>query len=113
MFLHRVIPFGENTDNILVLGQITTIKTVNRWHEEPSFKGIIKRHGQLPNLSGIADNPIAKLNVQSSFKLSINKDTPEAHKLANSPSTGVSVHKIKNEIMKKLVSQYQGLVCIG
>ncbi len=103
----------ENTDNILVLGQITTIKTVNRWHEEPSFKGIIKRHGQLPNLSGIADNRIAKINVQSSFKLSINKDSPEAHKLANSPSTGVSVHKIKNEIMKKLVSQYQGLVCIG
>ena len=53
----------------LSLGQITEIETKNRWHEEPSFKGIIKRHGKLPNLSGIADNRIAILNVQSSFLL--------------------------------------------
>ena len=55
----------ESDSTIFVLGQITEIKTVNRWHEEPSFKGIIKRHGSLPNLSGISDNRIAKINVQS------------------------------------------------
>ena len=74
---------GDNT--VLVLGQITEIETKNRWHEEPSFKGIIKRHGNLPNLSGVADNRIAKINVQSSFVLG--EENSEAHKLANSPST--------------------------
>ena len=97
---------------ILVLGQITEIRTENKWHEEPSFKGIIKRHGSLPNLSGISDNRIAKINVQSSFKLI--EGHPEAHKLANSPSTGEPVKAINNDIMKELVSQYKGqLVCIG
>ncbi len=101
---------GENT--VLVLGQITEIETKNRWHEEPSFKGIIKRHGKLPNLSGVADNRIAKINVQSSFILT--SDKSEAHKLANSPSTGVPVKGITNEVMQELMKQYQGqLVCLG
>ena len=84
----------ESDSTIFVLGQITEIKTVNRWHEEPSFKGIIKRHGSLPNLSGISDNRIAKINVQSSFKLKEQDNMPEAHKLANSPSTGEAVKKL-------------------
>ncbi len=101
---------GENT--VLVLGQITEIETKNRWHEEPSFKGIIKRHGKLPNLSGVADNRIAKINVQSSFILT--SDKSEAHKLANSPSTGVPVKQITNDVMQGLMQQYEGqLVCLG
>ena len=104
----------ESDSTIFVLGQITEIKTVNRWHEEPSFKGIIKRHGSLPNLSGISDNRIAKINVQSSFKLKEQDNIPKAHKLANSPSTGESVKKVNNEIMRELVKQYKKqLVCIG
>lgn len=102
----------EGADTILVLGQITDIHTENRWHEEPSFKGIIKRHGILPNLSGVADNRIAKINIQSCFKLAEEKN--EAHKLANSPSTGEPVKKINNQIMQGLVHQYKGqLVCLG
>ena len=103
------VPEGEN--QVLVLGQITEIETRNRWHEEPSFKGIIKRHGKLPNLSGVADNRIAKINIQSSFILS--DSHVEAHKLANSPSTGTPVKKVSNEIMKELMKQYEGLVCLG
>lgn len=90
----------EGNKNILVLGQITEIETKNRWHEEPSFKGIIKRHGKLPNLSGVADNRIAILNVQSSFLLD-GKANP--HKLANSPSTGMPVKRVNNEIMQELM----------
>ena len=101
---------GENI--VLVLGQITDIRTVNRWHEEPSFKGIIKRHGRLPNLSGIADNRVAKITVQSSFNISGN--ISKAHKLANSPSTGELVGRVSNAIMENLVVQYKGeLICIG
>ena len=105
----------EGTGYVLVLGQITEIKTENRWHEEPSFKGIIKRHGMLPNLSGVADNRIAKINVQSSFQIPDNDSHKyEAHKLANSPSTGVPVKKISNDIMQELMRQYEkGLVSLG
>lgn len=90
----------EGDKNVLILGQITEIETKNRWHEEPSFKGIIKRHGRLPNLSGVADNRIAILNVQSSFLLG---EKPKPHKLANSPSTGMPVKRVNNKIMQELM----------
>ena len=103
----------EGSKTVLILGQITEIKTQNRWHEEPSFKGIIKRHGKLPNLSGVADNRIAILNVQSSFLLD---QQANPHKLANSPSTGVPVKRVNNEIMQELIkNQYHkyNLVSLG
>lgn len=91
----------EGPDVVLSLGQLTDVRTENKWHEEPSFKAVIKRHGYLPHLSGVADNRIAKLNVQSSFKL---HDTgSEAYKLANSPSTGSQVSAMNNEIMTALL----------
>lgn len=102
----------EGNKTVFVLGQITEIQTRNRWHEEPSFKGIIKRRGALPNLSGVADNRIAKINVQSCFVLPKEKK-PEAHKLANSPSTGIAVHKVSNDIMKVLMTGKKELVCLG
>ena len=102
----------EGNRTVLVLGQITEIETQNRWHEEPSFKGIIKRHGNLPNLSGVADNRIAKVKVQSSYLLASSK--PEAHKLANSPSTGVPVKKVNDNVMRELMIPYKGqLVSLG
>jgi len=105
----------EGEKNILVLGQITEIKTENKWHEEPSFKAVIKRHGSLPHLSGVADNRIATITVQSSFTLGKNEeDFPEAHKLANSPSTGQPVKRITNELMELLMKEHEkSLVCIG
>ena len=106
----------EGDGEVLVLGQITEVKTENRWHQEPSFKGIIKRHGFLPNLSNVADNRIAKINVQSSFQMpsgSVKNHGYVAHKLANSPSTGVPVKKVSNEIMNKLVEKHSNLVSLG
>jgi len=105
----------EGDKNVLVLGQITEIRTENKWHEEPSFKSVIKRHGSLPHLSGVADNRIATITVQSSFTLAKNNgDFPEAHKLANSPSTGQPVRRISNDLMKLLMKEHEkGLVCLG
>lgn len=94
------VPEGNTT--IISLGQITDIRTENKWHEEPSFKAVIKRHGYLPHLSGNADNRIAKLTVQSSFKIS---NEINAHKLANSPSTGNKVCAVSNNLMDELLKK--------
>ena len=77
----------EDKRNVLVIGQIIEIETKNRWHEDPAFKGVIKRHGSLPHLSGAADNRIATISVQASYDLG--KDSPEGYILGTSPSTGV------------------------
>ena len=105
-------PVKEGKNTVFVLGQVTEIETKNRWHEEPSFKGIIKRHGKLPNLSGIADNRIAILDVQSSFLLKDNEEI-HPHKLANSPSTGVQAIRADNEIMKEILREHESLVTMG
>jgi hypothetical protein len=98
----------ENDKHIVSLGQITEVMTSNKWHEEPSFKAVIKRHGSLPHLSKEADNRIAILNVQSTFKVISDSDV-KAHKLSNSPSTGMKISGMTNEIMQALVEP----VCKG
>ena len=60
---------NEDGKDVLVIGQIISVETQNRWHEDPSFKGVIKRHGKLPHLSGTADNRIATISVQACYVL--------------------------------------------
>lgn len=98
----------EDGRNVLVIGQIIEIETKNRWHEDLAFKGVIKRHGSLPHLSGAADNRIATISVQASYDLG--KENPEGYILGTSPSTGVKVHKMNNEVMTTLMTVHQNSV---
>ena len=95
----------EDGENILVIGQIIDIQTKNRWHEDPSFKGVIKRHGRLPHLSGTADNRIATISVQACY--SLGKSTPESYILGTSPSTGERIQKMNNEVMTALMKNHE------
>lgn len=92
----------EEGRSILVIGQIIDVETKNRWHEDPAFKGVIKRHGSLPHLSGAADNRIATISVQACYDLG--KDSPEGYILGTSPSTGVKVFKMNNSVMDSLMT---------
>lgn len=87
------------------LGQIVEVETKNRWHEDPSFKGVIKHHGTLPHLSGVADNRMAKISVQSSFD--VTNQEPEIYLLGMSPSTGIPVEIVNNHLMDLLVQHHK------
>ena len=95
----------EDGRRILSLGQIVEVETKNRWHEDPSFKGVIKHHGKLPHLSGVADNRMAKISVQSSFD--VTNQEPEIYLLGMSPSTGIPVEIVNNDLMDLLVQHYK------
>ena len=95
----------EDGEDILVIGQIIEIQTKNRWHEDPSFKGVIKRHGRLPHLSGTADNRIATISVQACYNLG--KSAPESYILGTSPSTGERIQKMNNEVMSALMKNHE------
>ncbi len=95
----------EDGENILVIGQIIEIQTKNRWHEDPSFKGVIKRHGKLPHLSGTADNRIATISVQACYNLG--NSIPESYILGTSPSTGERIQKMNNEVMTTLMKNHE------
>src|SRR5690554_6315292 len=58
---------NEDGQNVLVMGQVVSIETKNRWHEDQAFKGVIKRYGSLPHLSGSADNRVANISVQACY----------------------------------------------
>lgn len=95
----------EDGRKILSLGQIVEVETKNRWHEDPSFKGVIKHHGSLPHLSGVADNRMAKISVQSSFD--VTNQRPEIYLLGMSPSTGIPVEIVNNDLMDLLVQHHK------
>ncbi len=99
------VQLEENERKVLSLGQIVEIETRNRWHEDPSFKGVIKHYGKLPHLSGVADNRMAKISVQSSFDVTEQK--PNIYSLGMSPSTGIPVATVDNKLMDLLV-KYHG-----
>ena len=92
----------EDGRKVLVIGQIISIETKNRWHEDPAFKGVIKRHGSLPHLSGAADNRIATISVQACYDLSKDGEAL-GYILGTSPSTGQRVWKMDNTVMKALM----------
>ena len=98
----------EDGRRILSLGQIVEVVTKNRWHEDPSFKGVIKHHGELPHLSGVADNRMAKISVQSSFD--VTNQEPEIYLLGMSPSTGIPVEIVNNELMGLLVQHHKNAI---
>jgi hypothetical protein len=102
----------EDGRNVLVIGQVIEIETKNRWHEDPAFKGVIKRHGSLPHLSGAADNRIATISVQACYDLG--SENPEGYILGTSPSTGVKVYKMDNEVMGTLmIGNKESITYIG
>lgn len=94
----------EDKRSILVIGQIIEIETKNRWHEDPAFKGVIKRHGSLPHLSGHADNRIATISVQACYDLQLGN--PQSHILGTSPSTGIKVFRMNNGVMDALMKNH-------
>ncbi|MDD9858970.1 MAG: DUF87 domain-containing protein [Nitrospira sp.] len=95
----------EDGRQILSLGQIFEVETKNRWHEDQSFKGVIKHYGSLPHLSGKADNRMAKISVQSSFD--ITNQEPKVYVLGMSPSTGIPVQIVNNSLMNLLVEHHK------
>ena len=102
----------EDSEDILVIGQIISIQTKNRWHEDMAFKGVIKRHGKLPHLSGHADNRIATISVQACY--SLHDADPKGHILGMSPSTGEPVLKMNNDVMRSLVKVHgEAITYIG
>lgn len=98
----------EEGQNVLVIGQVTSIETQNRWHQDPSFKGVIRLHGSLPHLSGRADNRIATISVQAAYLLGeAGAGDADGHILGTSPSTGIEVKKMNNAVMGALMKQHE------
>lgn len=99
----------QDQEKLVVIGQISEIETQNRWHEDLTFRGIIKRRGSLPHLSEKADVRTAKLNVQACFSIAPDGKIT-AGTLGTSPATGTPIISVRDEILDKLLEQYKNQI---
>ncbi|MGV9935771.1 ATP-binding protein [Streptomyces olivaceoviridis] len=101
---------------LLALGTVAEIETRNRWHEDLNMRGVVKLHGHLPHLSGVGDTRTAKVVVQAVYET----DTAEppftsppqeaSGALGMSPSTGVPVRRVDDDIIGALVARHRSEV---
>lgn len=103
-------PLEEKT--LVALGTVTEIRTVNRWHEDPNMRGVLKMHGSLPHLSGVGDVRTAEVLIQAAYLAespdpSIGAPAIEsAGSLSMSPTTGASVSRVTDEFLESLLRRH-------
>jgi hypothetical protein len=97
---------------LIALGTVTEIKTVNRWHEDPNMRGVLKMHGTLPHLSAVGDVRTAEVLVQAAYLA----DAPDpavgeppiesAGSLSMSPTTGADVARVTDAFLTSLLRRH-------
>jgi len=105
--VYLVVP--QDNKQLVVIGQISKVETKNRWHEDLTFRGIIKRRGRLPHLSERADVRTATISVQACFAITPGSQSPDdvtESILGISPSTGLTIYRVRDEVLHTLLQKY-------
>jgi len=105
--VYLVVP--QDDKQLAVIGQISKVETKNRWHEDLTFRGIIKRRGRLPHLSERADVRTATISVQACFAITPGSQSPDEVTesiLGMSPSTGLTIYRVRDEVLYALLQKY-------
>lgn len=85
-----------------VLGQITSIEMRNRWHEDQTFKNIIKTNQSLPSITPVQDTRTAVMKVGGCFVQK--QDGSYSHgDLGSVPSTGTSVNLVQQHFLDNVL----------
>lgn len=87
------------------VGQIIGIELRNRWHEDATFRNLIKRTGEIPPITSRQDTRTAQLAVGATFRQSNNDYEPD--QLGMVPPTGTRVAQVNQEIIDSLLAIYQ------
>ena len=56
-----------SSEKTAVLGQITSVEMRNRWHEDQTFKNIVKSRGEVPAITKLQDTRTATMKVGGCF----------------------------------------------
>lgn len=111
--VYLVVP--QDGRQLAVIGQISHVETKNRWHEDLTFRGIIKRRGHLPHLSDHADVRTATISVQACFGVAPGESEEVIESILGiSPSTGLTIYRVRDEVLEALLRKYADqLLCLG
>ncbi len=85
-----------------VLGQITSMEMRNRWHEDQTFKNIIKSSHVLPSITPAQDTRTAVMKIGGCFVQ--NADGSYSHgDIGSVPSTGTPVNIVRQQFLDSVL----------
>ena len=96
----------QNGAPITSVGQIVGIELRNRWHEDATFRNLIKRTGEIPPITSRQDTRTAQLAIGATFKNTLNPGY-EPDLLGMVPPTGTRVVKVEQHLIDSLLAIYQ------
>ena len=82
-----------------VLGQITSIQMRNRWHEDQTFKNIIKSNIKLPAITPQQDTRVAVMKIGGCFVQEESQEHYSHGDLGGVPATGTSVQLVDQKFL--------------
>ena len=95
----------QNGLPISSIGQVVGIELRNRWHEDATFRNLIKRTGEIPPITSRQDTRTAQLVVGATFKRAAQGYDPDL--LGMVPPTGTRVVRVDQPLLDSLLSIYQ------
>lgn len=106
------VRIDDVTENqYLVLGQVSSIETINRWHEEAALKNYIKLRGFLPHLTKVGDITEGKIQIIGAYQKTL--DGYRKARISVPPGSGIDVAMVENGQVMDLVQHESGYVFIG
>ena len=103
---------GDGTENqYLVLGQVSSIETINRWHEEAALKNYIKLRGCLPHLTKVGDITEGKIQIIGAYQKTL--DGYQKSRISVPPGSGIDVSMVESGQVTDLVHHETGYAFIG
>ena len=87
------------------VGQVVGIELRNRWHEDATFRNLIKRTGEIPPITSRQDTRTAQLAIGATFRRTDNRYDPDL--LGMVPPTGTRVSRVDQQLIDSLLAIYQ------
>lgn len=106
------VRIDDVTENqYLVLGQVSSIETINRWHEEAALKNYIKLRGFLPHLTKVGDITEGKIQIIGAYQKTL--DGYKKARISVPPGSGIDVAMVESGQVTDLVRHESGYAFIG
>jgi hypothetical protein len=113
--LNVPVHIQEAEEELLVLAQVATIETQNRWHEDPSLKNYIKLHGRLPHLTEIGDVTTGRLQIIGGYHATTKGNTTiyEKTRLPVPPGSGLAIKQVDRKLIESIMAEEFGYAYLG
>ena len=94
---------SEHPPLTAVLGQITSLEMRNRWHEDQTFKNIIKSNQALPAITPAQDTRTALMKIGGCFVQNPDGKSYSHNDMGSVPSTGTVVNLIQQRFLDSVL----------